>query len=119
LLYSESERIRKSWNGEGDSRQKTHGNVRHLAERVVLLVRGGLVLAAKDVNGLKSVRDVALLADESHAASAGGLGHAVESDSGHDEREVYFGGCRIAWRMMLFEDPHRSLYMMRSGSWQL
>jgi len=88
--YSESERIRKS---EREFWRETHGDVRNLAERLVLTVRSLLMLTLHEVNGDERIRDIALLCDECHATRGSRPGHSVKVECGHDESANFLGGC--------------------------
>jgi hypothetical protein len=66
---------------------ETYDNVWHLAERLVCLVRRLLVVARHEVDGDDLIRDVTLLGNKCHTASASGLRDTVKLDS-HGELSI-------------------------------
>ena len=87
--YSESGRSQDVGRRERECGQETYDDVRHLAERLVLSVRGLLVLSLGEVNRVERVRDIALLRNECYTTRASGPGESVEFKRGpsgaHDE----------------------------------
>ncbi len=66
--------------------KETHGDVRYLAERLVLNVRRLLMLPLGGVDGLERIRDIAFLCDECYATRASGQRESVKFErGGHDE----------------------------------